>query len=222
MWRPRGDSDSAGVGGGESALVTFRHVVLSALCELVAGGRWGTLLCGGIVAAVGVSSSGPVAYTFACAGLSHQAEGMQFFCQTCDYTYGLQGTVTKSIITEKKTKDDVLGGKEAWKNAPQANCTCLRVLPALVGASHTRLFGSKMSVLWKRHCILHANADSVSGRADDDVLHMHKVCKNVERLVCLTHIADGGTPGTRRADILLRGTDPQCINYAVHCNMQFI
>eukprot|EP00180_Rhodochaete_pulchella_P004507 Plantae.Rhodophyta-Rhodochaete_pulchella.ctg86215.p1 GENE.Plantae.Rhodophyta-Rhodochaete_pulchella.ctg86215~~Plantae.Rhodophyta-Rhodochaete_pulchella.ctg86215.p1 ORF type:complete len:106 (+),score=13.92 Plantae.Rhodophyta-Rhodochaete_pulchella.ctg86215:50-367(+) len=52
------------------------------------------------------------------------AEGMQFFCQTCDYTYGLQGTVTKSIITEKKTKDDVLGGKEAWKNAPQANSKC--------------------------------------------------------------------------------------------------
>ena len=45
----------------------------------------------------------------------------QFFCKTCDYTFPVMKKVSNVIKLQTKQVDDVLGGKEAWKNVDQTD-----------------------------------------------------------------------------------------------------
>jgi len=46
---------------------------------------------------------------------------MRFFCRTCPYVYQLKSKVRNEAMLQRKEKDDVLGGPDAWKNADQTD-----------------------------------------------------------------------------------------------------
>ena len=41
---------------------------------------------------------------------------MRFFCKTCPYVFLVESKIQKMMPLERKAVDDVLGGKEAWKD----------------------------------------------------------------------------------------------------------
>ncbi len=51
-------------------------------------------------------------------------QDVRFFCSTCPYIFDIKHTITRKKELEKKKVDDVFGGKDAWKNAPQDIAKC--------------------------------------------------------------------------------------------------
>ena len=48
----------------------------------------------------------------------------RFFCKTCPYVFVVQQKVAKTMHLDRKEVDDVLGGKEAWKDVDQIEALC--------------------------------------------------------------------------------------------------
>lgn len=48
----------------------------------------------------------------------------RFFCKTCPYVFVVEQKVEKTMHLERKEVDDILGGKEAWKDVDQIDETC--------------------------------------------------------------------------------------------------
>ncbi len=49
---------------------------------------------------------------------THAAD-FRFYCKTCPYIYVVQENFVKKMQLERKEVDDVLGGKDAWKDVDQ-------------------------------------------------------------------------------------------------------
>ena len=43
-------------------------------------------------------------------------EDFRFFCRTCPYVYKVEERFETKMHLERKQVEDVLGGKDAWKN----------------------------------------------------------------------------------------------------------
>ena len=120
---------------------------------------------------------------------------MQFFCRTCPYVQEVTTTVSGEVLTTPgdsgrqprapcplqvakcaplatKEVDDVLGGKDAWKNVDQTTGACAwRFVGAQFACTTMLALGrSNMPSLLQQEGILHANSDSLSRRAYDSVL----------------------------------------------------
>eukprot|EP00386_Alphamonas_edax_P010217 GDKI01033176.1.p2 GENE.GDKI01033176.1~~GDKI01033176.1.p2 ORF type:complete len:116 (-),score=19.84 GDKI01033176.1:212-535(-) len=49
---------------------------------------------------------------------------VRFFCKTCPYIFKLQEKATRKVPLERKKVDDVLGGDDAWSDAPKTEAVC--------------------------------------------------------------------------------------------------
>jgi len=58
--------------------------------------------------------------------LTDGSKDLRYFCQACPYVYTITSKVTKDAPLQKKEVDDVLGGADAWKNAPKTDVNCPR------------------------------------------------------------------------------------------------
>ena len=56
-----------------------------------------------------------------CLLIEGSSKSVQFFCKTCEYTFPVMKKVKNQIKLQPKQVDDVLGGKEAWKNVDQTD-----------------------------------------------------------------------------------------------------
>ena len=57
--------------------------------------------------------------------LTEMASGdFRFYCRTCPYIFKVEQTFENKMHLERKEVDDVLGGKEAWKDVDQALVKC--------------------------------------------------------------------------------------------------
>jgi hypothetical protein len=45
--------------------------------------------------------------------------GLRFYCQTCPYVFKITQKIETRLPFTRKRPDDVLGGEEAWANAPK-------------------------------------------------------------------------------------------------------
>ena len=48
----------------------------------------------------------------------------RFYCRTCPYVFLVETKFENKMHLERKEVDDVLGGKEAWKDVDQTNVQC--------------------------------------------------------------------------------------------------
>ncbi|KAF2356892.1 Zinc finger TFIIS-type [Trinorchestia longiramus] len=58
---------------------------------------------------------------------------MHFACDWCPYIYQIKKPVMHTFYPPKKPLDDVLGGKEAWKNVDSTEASCAK-------CSHNRAY----------------------------------------------------------------------------------
>jgi DNA-directed RNA polymerase III subunit RPC11 len=48
----------------------------------------------------------------------------RFFCKTCPYIFLIEQPFEKAMYLEKKEVDDILGGKDAWKDVDKTDANC--------------------------------------------------------------------------------------------------
>lgn len=63
-----------------------------------------------------------------CLLIERGALNLQFFCKTCEYTFPVMKEVKNVIQLQTKQVDDVLGGKDAWKNVDQTDGKLIETL----------------------------------------------------------------------------------------------
>ncbi|KAL1922772.1 uncharacterized protein VTP21DRAFT_9148 [Calcarisporiella thermophila] len=56
--------------------------------------------------------------------IQNQADGNQFYCQTCPYIFPVKQAYVNRTKFQRKEVDDVLGGPEAWKNVDSTEAMC--------------------------------------------------------------------------------------------------
>ena len=52
------------------------------------------------------------------------ASAFRFYCRLCPFVYYITTKITSVTTCERKQVDDILGGVEAWKDAPQTEALC--------------------------------------------------------------------------------------------------
>ena len=57
--------------------------------------------------------------------LTEQSDSeFRFYCKTCPYIQPIKEKVYVKMDLERKQVDDVMGGKESWKNVDQIEAKC--------------------------------------------------------------------------------------------------
>ena len=98
--------------------------------------------------------------------------GLRFYCAVCPYVHQVNRKISKKVYLKRKEIDDVLGGEDAWKNVDKTQGQCgLSYITYEAFVKFIVYFClSKMSEMRPSRGLLHADPNTISGRANDNLL----------------------------------------------------